>query len=412
MRRPRSTRPRRWRECLRSWGLCLLIAGPAATSAEAVSAPASEPLRFGMSTALTGPAADLGLNMRAGVLAAFAEANAQGGVHGRPLELHVLDDGYEPDRAAPNMRALVEDPSVLGIIGNVGTPTAIAAIPIANESRTLFFGAFTGAGVLRRVPPDRYVINFRASYAEETAAMVDALVGTAGLRPEEIGFFTQRDGYGDSGFRGGIEALKRHGLKSEHAVAHGRYERNTLAVEGALAEILRTAPPVRAVIMVGAYAPCARFIQLAHQYGLEARFLNVSFVGSASLARELGEHGEDVVITQVVPHPEADYPLVHAYRAATGHGEEAATFGALEGYAAARTLILALRNATPPLDREQVVDALEALGSFDVGIGRRLYLSAEDHQASHQVWPTVIRGGRIVPMEWEELAPTVAREQP
>ena len=77
-----------------------------------------------------------------------------------------------------------------------------------------------------------------------------------------------------------------------------------------------------------------------------------------------------------------------------------------------RTLILALRNATPPLDREQVVDALEALGSFDVGIGRRLYLSAEDHQASHQVWPTVIRGGRIVPMEWEELAPTVAREQP
>ena len=77
-----------------------------------------------------------------------------------------------------------------------------------------------------------------------------------------------------------------------------------------------------------------------------------------------------------------------------------------------RTLILALRNATPPLDREQVVDALEALGSFDVGIGRRLYLSAEDHQASHQVWPTVTRGGRIVPMEWEELAPTVAREQP
>ncbi|NNL67044.1 MAG: ABC transporter substrate-binding protein [Myxococcales bacterium] len=365
-----------------------------------------------MSTALTGPAADLGSNMRAGVLAAFAEANARGGVHGRKLELTVLDDGYEPDRAAPNMRTLVEDPSVLGIIGNVGTPTAIAAIPIANESRTLFFGAFTGAGVLRRVPPDRYVINFRASYAEETAAMVDALVTTAGLRPGEIGFFTQRDGYGDSGFRGGIEALKRHGLESEHGVAHGRYERNTLAVEGALAEILRTDPPPRAVIMVGAYAPCARFIELADEYGLDARFLNVSFVGSASLARELGARGDGVVITQVVPHPEADYPLVRAYRAAAVHGDLPATFGALEGYAAARTLILALRQATPPLGREQVVDALEALGSFDVGIGRQLHLSAQDHQASHRVWPTVIRGGEVVPMEWEELAPAFARDRP
>lgn len=412
MREPRQKRTHRWRVWLRSWGLCLLFAVPVAALAEDSPPPTNEPLRFGMSTALTGPAADLGLNMRAGVLAAFAEANARGGVHGRKLELTVLDDGYEPDRAAPNMRALVEDPGILGIIGNVGTPTAIAAIPIANESRTLFFGAFSGAGVLRRLPPDRYVVNFRASYAEETAAMVDALVGTAGLRPEEIGFFTQRDGYGDSGFRGGIEALKRHGLKSQHAVAHGRYERNTLAVEGALAEILRTDPPVRAVIMVGAYAPCARFIALAHQYGLDARFLNVSFVGSASLARELGAHGEDVVITQVVPHPEADYPLVHAFRTAAAGSEEAATFGALEGYAAAQTLILALRNATPPLGREQVVDALEALGSFDVGIGRRLHLSNEDHQASHQVWPTVIRGGRIVPMEWEELAPAVARERP
>ena len=131
------------------------------------------------------------------------------------------------------MRRLIEEQRVLAVVGNVGTPTAIAAVPIALEARTLFFGAFTGAGVLRKEPPDRYVINYRASYAEETAAMVRALVAIAHITPEEIAFFTQRDGYGDAGFAGGIAALTQHGLKDPATVAHGRYERNTLDVEKA-----------------------------------------------------------------------------------------------------------------------------------------------------------------------------------
>ena len=90
------------------------------------------------------------------------------------------------------MRQLSEQEHVLAVIGNVGTPTAIAAIPIANEQKTLFFAPFTGAGVLRQTPPDRYVINYRASYAEETAAMIDALIDQAGLALNDIAFFTQR----------------------------------------------------------------------------------------------------------------------------------------------------------------------------------------------------------------------------
>ena len=69
---------------------------------------------------------------------------------------------------------------------------------------------------------------------------------------------------------GGIAALKRHGLKDENAVVHARYERNTLAIENALANILFASPPPRAVIMVGAYARCAKFITLAKESGMEA----------------------------------------------------------------------------------------------------------------------------------------------
>lgn len=214
---------------------------------------------LGMSTALTGPARELGQSMRSGVLAGFDRLNREGGFQGRRLRLIALDDRYEPLKAAPNMRQLLEVDKVLVIIGNVGTPTATAAMPIAKEDKTLFYAAFTGAGILRTSLPDRYVINYRASYAQETGAMIDALVLKAGLKPTEIAFFTQRDSFGDAGFSGGVSALKRHGLENERAIAHVRFERNTLAVESALAELLSLDRLPAAVVMVGTYAPCAKF---------------------------------------------------------------------------------------------------------------------------------------------------------
>ena len=385
----------------------MAMSWPRATPAAEVAAPELEPIRLGMSTALTGPTADLGQRMRAGVQAAIQEANRAGGVRGQLLELIALDDGYEPTRTAPNMRELIERHKVLAIVGNVGTPTAVAAIPIAMESRTPFYGAFTGAGVLRKTPPDRYVINFRASYAEETAAMVDALTGPAGLQPREIAFFTQRDAYGDAGFNGGLSALKRHGLTDENSVAHVRYERNTVAVEKALANLLLQEVLPKAVIMVGAYAPCATFIRQARENDLHALFLNVSFVGPHSLAKALGPDGEGVIVTQVVPSPESDLPAVREYRDAIRGSALDDSFGALEGYLSMRLLLRALKTIEGTPDGEKVIAGLEGLGTFDLGLGEPLRLSNEEHQASHRVWPTIIRAGHLAPLRWEELAPAV-----
>ena len=361
----------------------------------------------GMSTALSGPAADLGRNMRDGVLAAFDEQNRAGGIHGRPLRLLALDDGYEPSRTAPNMRTLIEDHDVAAVLGNVGTPTAIAALPIALQGKTPFVGAFTGAGVLRKTPPDRYVINFRASYAQETAAMVDALITQAGLDPQEIAFFTQRDGYGDAGYSGGIAALKAHGLDEIDRVLHVRYERNTTAVESAVSEILLAEPTPRAVIMVGAYAPCARFIRLTRDTGLDLMFLNVSFVGSRSLAHALGDSADGVIVTQVVPPLGSEAPILDEYVDALRQSNPRArpSFGSLEGYVAARIFCRALGAIEGPPTRETIIDALESLGQFDIGLGAPLSLAPDDHQACHRVWPTVLRDGDVVPFDWKSLAP-------
>ncbi len=360
---------------------------------------------FGMSTALSGPAARLGVNMRIGVELAFAEANAKGGIQGRKLCLKALDDGYEPERTVPNIKHLIEQDKVLALIGNVGTPTAVVAAPICQRLKTLYFGAYTGAGILRKNPPERYVINYRASYAEETEAMVNGLINFGGLQPHEIAFFTQRDAFGDAGFAGGLQALKRHGLSEERLIIHARYERNTTAVENGLATILLANPTPKAIIMVGSYGPCAEFVRLARTYGVQSRILAVSFVGAALLAEELGEVGEGVVITEVVPHYRANVPIVQEFRLGLQvfNPEQPASFGALEGYIVARILIKALRTIKGEVGREEIVDALAGLGQFDLGCGGALSLSKKEHQASHHIWPSVIRSGAVVPFAWQEL---------
>lgn len=364
-----------------------------------------KPLNFGMSTALNGPAATLGINMRDGCLAAFEECNRNGGVKGKKLKLIAIDDGYEPIKTVPNMKNLIVDKKVFGVIGNVGTPTAVAAIPIALKHKTLFYGAFTGAGVLRKNPPDRYVINYRASYAQETAAMVDALILKGGLKLKQISFFTQRDAYGDAGFIGGIEALKKHGLQSPKNIAHGRYKRNTLAIENGLADIIEKNPNTKAIIMVGAYAPCAKFILQAESFGLKALFLNVSFVGAAPLAEALKGQSQRVIITQVVPHIDSHLPVISSYKNALKkyNPNLAPTFGSLEGYISSRILIKALKSQENAFTRESIIDALENLKEFDIGINEKLFLSKQVHQASNRVWPTLIDGKDIKPFDWTKL---------
>ncbi|WP_425397936.1 ABC transporter substrate-binding protein [Aeoliella sp.] len=386
------------------WWLVGIIAFIVATPT-ALAESTADDLVFGMSTALSGPAAELGRNMKQGVEAALAEANRQGGVRGKELRLVALDDGYEPNRTAPNMHLLIEDQQVLAVVGNVGTPTAVVAEPIATSRQTLFYGAYTGAGVLRKSPPERFVINYRASYSEETSAMVDSLIEHFGLQPEQIAFFTQRDAFGDAGYIGAVQALERHGLADETGIVHGRYERNTVAVENALADILMAPEAVRAVIMVGAYEPCAAFIRLAKSTELQAVYLNVSFVGAEPLAEALGEQGDGVIVTQVVPHYDSHLPAVQRYHVALQEFDPSArpSFGSLEGYLSTQVLLTGLRRMEGPIDRRALAGALEDLGEFDIGLGETLSYSPQDHQASHHVWPTVIRAGRVQQVDWAEL---------
>jgi branched-chain amino acid transport system substrate-binding protein len=375
---------------------------PIAFATRGGRAEAIDEIRIGMSTALSGPSQALGIGMRLGVETYFQQINEEGGVFGRPLRLVVLDDQYEPMQAGPNMRALIDEHGVFAVLGNVGTPTGAVSVAIANEKKVPFFGAFTGAGILRKNPPDRYVVNYRASYAQETAAMVRGFTEELKIGPEHVAFFTQNDAYGDAGFAGGVKALESVGFERARKLPHGRYPRNTVDVEGALARLLDPKVTARAIIMVGAYKPCAKFIRLARESGLGAIFANVSFVGSDALARELGREGDGVVVTQVVPHYDEALPVVADYRRHVAQKD--VNFVSLEGYIAARAFVEVLRATGPAATREGFIDAVESGREFDLGLGRTHIMSKVNHQFSDAVWPTRLHDGHFYPLRrWNDL---------
>lgn len=354
---------------------------------------------LGMSAALSGPSGQLGRGMRTGIEAFIQSANASGGIAGYRLRLVALDDAYQAEPVRGNMTRLIDQENVLAVIGSVGTPGATVAVPIANERKTLLFGAFSGSDVLRKTPPDRYVINFRASYAEETSVMVRGLL-RRGIKPQQIAFFTQNDAYGDSGYQGAVAALEALGYPDAAKLAHGRYERGTLDVADGLLAIMQARVRPRAIIMVGSYGASAKFISLAKQALSNVLYLNVSFVGSEALIAALGPDSEGVIITQVVPHHESNLPAVTAYRAALARFFPGTQPGpvSLEGFLAARAFGRALSTAT--VTREGIIDAFERLGTVDIGVGQPIRFSRQEHQGSHHVWLTVVRGEKLLPYEW------------
>ncbi len=343
-----------------------------------------ERIVFGQSAALDGPAAALGGGMKLGIEAAFAEANAAGGIDGRRLELIAKDDGYEPEAAVNNTRALIERDKVFALIGPVGTPTSKATQPVATEAGVPFVAPFTGAGFLR-APELTNVINLRNTYDAETAAWVEHLTGDLGF--ERIAILYQDDSFGQVGLAGVTKALEAKGMR---LAAEGTYQRNTTAVKSALLEIRKAEP--QAVVIVGAYKPAAEFIRLARKLKMDAVFVNISFVGSKALAAELGAEGAGVVVTQVVPFPwDASLPVVADYQAAlAAHAPEAEPgFVSLEGYLAGRLAVAALRRVEGAPTREGFLDAIYEGGAFDFG-GVTLSYGPGDNQGSDEVFLTII----------------------
>jgi branched-chain amino acid transport system substrate-binding protein len=374
----------------------------------AVQGVSDKEILFGMAAPFSGASRELGRQIKIGVETAFSQTNSAGGVNGRLLRLVAADDGYEPEKTPDAMRLLYDHEKVFGFIGNVGTPTAAVALPFALDHRALFFGAFTGANLLRRNPPDRYVFNYRASYGEETKAVMHYLVKVRHIQPKEIVVFAQQDSYGDSGYAGVQKAVRS--LPGDNPdIVRLNYKRNTIDVQGAV-DWLRAykGSPIKAVVMIASYRAAAKFIEKTRDLYPSMIYTNVSFVGSTALADELmllgPRYASGVIVTQVVPAINSYATIVLKYKEALAKyfPGESPDYVSFEGYIDAIILAEAVKRVGPDINTEKLVEELERMHDFDLGLGAPITFSPNDHQGSHKVSGTELdETGHYQPIDLE-----------
>jgi len=348
------------------------LAGAAALAGAPALRAQADRILLAQSAPFTGPSAQLGIQFHQGAKLYFDQLNAQGGVHRRPIELVKLDDGYEPDRCAENTRKLIaEDP--VSLFGYIGTPTSVAALPLATAAKVPFVAPFTGAMALRQ-PLNRYAFHIRASYNDETELVVKQLTQ---LGLQKIAVFYQNDAYGKAGLDGVTLAMASRNMKT---IAQATVERNTVAVESAVKTLVAAQPD--AIVQIGAYKACAAFIRQARKAGFGGTFFNVSFVGTQALADELGRDAAGIAVSQVMPSPyNASRPITREFQAAVkkGGADYQVNYSSMEGYLAAKVLAEGLRRGKPT--HEGVVAGLESIASEDFG-GFMVTFSPNDHVAS------------------------------
>lgn len=355
----------------------------ASLAVPAVRSQASNAIVLGQSAAFSGPASELGEQFKRGAALMFERVNARGGVGGRNIELQSLDDGYEPDRCAANTRKFIEQ-GVFALFGYIGTPTSLAALPLATAAKLPFVAPFTGAEALR-TPFNRYAFHVRASYFDETAAIVKQITSVSIQR---VGVFYQNDSYGKAGLEGVQRALKPLNLEPSGL---GTVERNTVEVAAAVKSILGSNPG--AIVMISAYKSCAAFIRAARKAGFGGNFYNVSFVGTQALAQELGADARGVVVSQVMPYPYTQATLLSGEYLAAGKAAQGDKFqpnySSIEGYVAAKVLVEALRRPGAAASAEGLITALESMREFNLG-GFFVDFGPQKHTGSRFVDMTIL----------------------
>jgi ABC-type branched-subunit amino acid transport system substrate-binding protein len=350
-------------------------------------------ITIGMSSPFSGPNGAYGLDMKLTIEAYFDLVNKAGGIHGRKLQLVALDDGYETENTIANTKTLINDKNAFALLAYYGsTPTTEAMNKVFGPAKVPLIGTISGAGSLREPvstnPNSRYMFNVRASYANETEAIVNQMV-SLGLK--RIAVFYQNDGFGKSGLEGVTEALKKHNLAPS---AVGTVERNSIDVTSAIESISKASP--QAVVMVTLYKPTAAFVRGMKKIGQNPMLMTLSPVGTEQLVKELGPEARGIGISQVVPYPWNDVsPSVREYQKLLGKSGNYSYYG-MEAFLMARTLSEALKRSGKELSRDKLISTLESMHNLDLG-DYRINYTPNVHSGSRFVELTVVGpGGRIL----------------
>lgn len=392
-------------------------------------------IRLGMSADFSASARALSIELYRGAMAYLTAVNEAGGVNGRRVVITAYDDRYQPDLAIQNTLKLMKE-DVFALFSYVGTPTMIRTLPLLRMRQAehfLLFFPFTGAEASRVPPYDIFSFNLRASYDQETKGLVDHLIAAGRTR---IAVFYQADAYGRTGWAGVRKALSQHGLEIAGEATYRRGSPYDQSYDGQVAVMERLKPD--AIICVGTYPACAGFVRDMRDRSVDAPVATISFVGSDAMLRLLSateqKSGKDytsrLVSSQVVPSWQDDsMPIMREYRAAMDRYRDVImppdtllypggktpeseyvplpySFVSVEGYLNARMFVAILQRMGADPQRSDLAQAALTMGELDLGLGQKLSFGGATgrHQASDEVYFTVVQDGQFVPLqdgEWE-----------
>ncbi|MDZ4073972.1 MAG: ABC transporter substrate-binding protein [Hylemonella sp.] len=295
--------------------------------------------------------------------------NAKGGVAGQKIELISLDDKFDPKLAAENARKLIEEQNVVALFLNRGTPHSEAIIPLLDKHGIPLIAPSTGAMSLHQ-PVKKHVFNVRATYQREAEKAVTHLA-TIGIN--KIALVHVDDSFGLDGLAGAQKGMATAKLTPVILEKFDRSKPDFSKIGPAV-----TQSGAQAVLLIASGSAVVDGIKAIRAAGSAAQVVTLSNNASGGFIKSLGKNARGVIVSQVFPQS-ISYALVkEAQDMARAKGAADVSPAMLEGYAAAKVLVEALRRAGPKPSRERIQAALEGLGKFDIG-GLEVNFSPQDH---------------------------------
>lgn len=346
-----------------NWMAALLLCATVTTHAQ---------ILIGQTAGFTGTVAAGVKETADGAKLYISAINAKGGVNGQKIELLSLDDKFDPKIAAENARILIEEKNVVAMFLTRGTPHTEAILPMLDKNGVPLVGPSTGAMAMHQ-PVKKYVFNVRATYQRE-AEKAALHLSTLGIK--RIALVQTDDSFGSDGAIGALKGLTSVGLV---AVVNEKFDRTKPDFSKIVPKIV--AADTQAVIMVASGGAVVSGITALRAAGSGAQVVTLSNNASGGFIKSLGEQARGVVVAQVFPNERAiSYKFIQEaqdlLRATKDGGELSPAM--LEGFAAAKVLVEALRRAGPGVNRAKLHAALENMKKFDLG-GLEITFSPDDH---------------------------------
>ena len=316
-------------------------------------------IAIGCSADVTGPLAAFGEDIRQGAGAALAQINGRGGIHGRTLQLNIMDDKYDPPRTVENVKQMLSQGNTFALLSCVGTANNKAILPMTEEAGMVHVGPVTGASSLRKGA--RSVFHVRASYTAEVHRLMQRLVE---MNLKSIGVVHLDNPYGREMLEDAIHELDKNGITLVVQAALATDSSNLSAV---LAQVTAARPA--AVLLATAGSASVGLVR-----GLKKNLPGTLMTGISSTLmgdapKQLGDVASGIALSLIVPNPfNTKTGVVRDYQAAMrAVGQQDFSPGSLDAYINMRVLAEGLDRAGRDPTQDKLRNGLASIRKWNLG---------------------------------------------